>query len=81
MTLEAGAPVAAGLRELIGHRCRCVFSLPINEWPFEGYPAFVYVDEVDLPLIKLRTYGAPRWVNAELIKTIEIVDNYPKEKL
>lgn len=64
----------AGLRELVGHRCRCVFTLPISEWPFEGYPAWVHVDAVDLPLIKLRSYGTPRWVNAECILIIERSD-------
>lgn len=73
-------PAGAGLRELIGHRCRCVFNLPSSDWPFEGYPAWVYVDDVDLPLIKLRSYGDPRWVSAATIQTIEITDAYQGEK-
>lgn len=67
-------PTGVGLRELIGHRCCCVFNLPSSDWPFKGYPAWVYVDDVDLPLLKLRSYGAPRWVSAACILTIEITD-------
>lgn len=65
-----------GLHELVGHRCRCEFNLPYGEWPFEGYPAWVLVLDVDLPLVKLTSahYDGGRhvWVLATLIKTIEV---------
>lgn len=65
----------SGLRELVGHRCRCVFNLPDSEWPFPGYPAWVRVLDVDLPLVKLGSAhydGRHVWVLAMLIKTIEV---------
>lgn len=65
-----------GLRELIGRSCRCVFNLPDSEWPFPGYPAWVRVLDVDLPLVKLASshYDGGRhvWMLAALIKTIEV---------
>lgn len=63
------------MNELIGHECRCVFNLPPNEWPIEGYPAFVIVDAVDMPMVKMRSKfsGVPMWVNAATIKTIRSV--------
>ena len=63
------------MRELIGKECRAVFNLPHNEWPIEGYPAWVIVDAVDMPMVKMRSRfsGSPLWVNAATLKTIQVV--------
>lgn len=65
------------MKELIGQQCRCVFNLPINEWPFDGHPAWVDVVDVDLPMVCMKSSfaGKPVWVNAAIIKTIEPTSN------
>lgn len=65
---------SAEMKNLIGKKCRCVFSLLPRDWPFEGYPAWVIVDEVDMPMVLMRSaHGGTvgRWVNAGIIETIE----------
>lgn len=61
------------MKELIGYECCCVFNLPATEWPISGYPAWVVVDAVDMPMIKMRSQfgGKPMWLHVGLIKTIE----------
>jgi hypothetical protein len=61
------------MQELIGKECQCVFNLPASDWPISGYPAWVIVDAVEMPMIKMRsTYaGKPIWVNASIIKSIQ----------
>jgi hypothetical protein len=65
--------VTTGLKELIGHRCRCEFSVRDVEWPIAGFPAWVIVDDVDMPMIKMRSAfsGSPMWLHVDLIKRIE----------
>ena len=62
------------LNELVGHRCRVVFDLPANQWPFPGYPAWCYVLAVDGPMIKLgySMSGGGKWVTQRCIMTIEL---------
>jgi len=62
------------LRELIGKECAVVFNLEPQDWPFPGYPAWLVVEDVDLPLVKMcyRCGSGAQWVNASLIKTIEV---------
>jgi hypothetical protein len=65
--------MSTGICELIGEECKCIFSLPANEWPIEGYPAWVVVQGVDMPMINMRSKfgGQPIWINVNIIKTIE----------
>ncbi len=65
------------MKALIGRECCCIFNLPGTEWPIEGYPAWVIVVDVDMPMIcmKSKWAGRPIWVNASIIKTIS--DNDP----
>lgn len=60
------------MTELIGKRCACVFALPPHEWPIPGYPAWVRVLDVDMPMVKLSgsAGGAATWVSATLIASI-----------
>jgi hypothetical protein len=60
------------MEELIGKKCICDFNLPPIKWPISGYPAFVVVDAVAMPMIKMRSIhaGDPIWVNAAIIETI-----------
>ncbi len=64
------------MKDLIGMECNCVFALPANEWPIEGYPAWVQVLAVDMPMVKLcgvyQEHHA-QWVNCSTIKTIRAV--------
>ncbi len=63
------------MKELIDHECCCVFNLNPHDWPIAGYPAWVIVDDVDMPMIKMRSRGgSPMWVNAAIIKTIRRSD-------
>ncbi len=66
-----------GLKELIGCQCRAEFNLPPSEWPVSGWPAWILVEDVDMPLIKIKSRWEKTslWVNATLFKTIESVDN------
>lgn len=60
------------MKELIGWECCCVFNLPHTDWPIAGYPAWVVVDAVDMPMVKMRSRfgGNPMWLHTSLIKTI-----------
>lgn len=60
------------MKELIGYECSCVFSLPFNDWPIEGYPAWVKVVAVDMPMICLQSIhaGKPIWMHCSIIQTI-----------
>ena len=64
------------MNELIGKKCRCVFNLPAMEWPIEGYPAWIVVVAVDMPMVCMKSAfaGKPIWINSAIIKTIEVVD-------
>ncbi len=64
------------MKELIGKECIAIFNLPANEWPIEGYPAWVKVLDVNMPMIKMASRFSERsmWVNANIIKTIELSD-------
>jgi hypothetical protein len=76
---EAVPPTGAfGVKELIGQRCACVFDLPHTEWPISGYPAWVVVVAVDMPMVCLKSdFGhTPIWVNAATIKTISARGNH-----
>ena len=52
-----------------------VFDAGPSDWPFPGYPAWVVIEAVDMPLVKMgwRGGGGSQWVNANLIKTISVV--------
>jgi hypothetical protein len=54
------------MKELVGMRCELVFNLPALEWPIPGYPAWVDVEAVDMPMVKLNGL----WVNVSTFKTI-----------
>lgn len=58
--------------ELIGKECGCEFADEFSKWPVPGTPAWVIVDAVALPLVKMRSKwaGEPFWINAERIKRI-----------
>jgi hypothetical protein len=60
------------MQSLIGKRCECTFSVEYREWPIAGSPAFVVVEAVDMPMIKmLGDFDEyPIWVSASIIKTI-----------
>jgi hypothetical protein len=61
---------------LVGQVCSVVFNLPSGEWPISGYPAWVVIDTVEMPLIEMHSIhaGKPIWVNASDIKTIVPAD-------
>jgi hypothetical protein len=64
------------MRELEGYVCRAdFFGDHATGWPFPGFPAWVVVLEVDMPMVKMRGYhgDGAKWVNAALIKTISAV--------
>lgn len=58
------------MNELIGQRCQIIFSLPPQDWPIPGYPAFADVTAVDMPMIKFRSYG---WINCAVIQQIKAI--------
>lgn len=62
------------LNDLIGRRCAVVFDLPDTEWPVPGYPAFVIIESVEMPLIEMRSIHAGKqiWINARFIKQIRL---------
>lgn len=62
-----------GMHELVGRRCTCDFALAHTDWPIPGYPAFVIVEAVDMPMVKMRSIhaGKPIWVNVSAIRTIK----------
>lgn len=63
------------MNELVGKDCCVIFSDKHTDWPFPGYPAWVTVLAVDMPMVKLAPrhsggYGA-KWINAARIAEIE----------
>lgn len=66
------APVSMGLSELIGRRMRCEFTLPEASWPIRGWPAWVIIEAVDMPMVKMRSAhaGESMWVNASIIQRL-----------
>lgn len=60
------------MNELVGAECTVEFDLPHTAWPIEGFPAWVNVLAVDMPMVKMASIhaGQPIWVNAKIIKTI-----------
>lgn len=58
------------MKELVGKQAVIIFNLPSSEWPIEGCPAWVNIDAVDMPMIKITAYGRSVWINANIIKTI-----------
>ena len=64
--------MSMGMRRLVGKTCQVVFSLPSSEWPFSGYPAWVVIIDVDMPMVLMSCYhaGNDKWVNAADIKMI-----------
>lgn len=68
------------VKDLIGKECTCVFNIPPEDWPIEGYPAWVIVDDVDMPMVCMRSKfsGPSIWVNASIIKTIRATDRTTK---
>lgn len=58
--------------DLRGYVCAVVFDMPLNEWPFSGSPAWVFVVDSDGGMLKLkcRHGGDSVWVSTSLIKTI-----------
>lgn len=81
---EIGAPppcpvhagTGLGLRELVGKECICVFNLPTNDWPFPGWPAQVWVYDVDASMVKMGPrYDNTRyslWVSTAMISWIRL---------
>lgn len=67
----------SGFPELVGKKCQVEFDLPDNKWPISGFPAWVYIDAVDMPMVKVRSAhgGKPLWVNVNILKTIEVADS------
>lgn len=62
------------VRDLGEHVCVCVFDLPASEWPIPGSPAWVYVLDADMGMIKLQpTHSLDSvWVNTSIIKTLRV---------
>ena len=60
------------LKKWVGKKCSVQFDLPHTEWPIPGFPAHVFIDGVEMPLIKMRSIhaGEPMWINAKFIKSI-----------
>ena len=69
------------MNELIGKTCICIFSLPPEKWPIAGYPAFVVVESVDMPMLKMRSFhtGESIWINAMFIESIKETRLKPQE--
>jgi hypothetical protein len=68
------------MNELIGKVCWCDFDLPSHDWPMPGFPAYVVVQGVDMPMVKLcsRWGGQAVWVNASIIKKISAMPDQPE---
>lgn len=66
-----------GLYTLVGKDCVCEFDLEFHEWPIPGYPAFVHVVDVVLPMVKMRPmYGGQEiWINWYHVKTLKELHN------
>lgn len=58
--------------DLRGKVCDCVFALPIQQWPFPGWPARVVVEDAEMGMVKMRSPHSDDcvWVSAAIIKTI-----------
>jgi hypothetical protein len=72
----------ADMRDLIGKECACTFIEPYESWPFSGWPAWVVVTDVALPMVRMHSifggevHGNPQWVSTHIIKTIRAVGKY-----
>ena len=67
------------LSELAGSTCRVVFDIPDGSWPFQGYPAFVFVVAVDMPMVKMKSSVSTDdcdsvWINVKFIKEISFFE-------
>ena len=72
MLINAKRSAENDIDKLIGKSCGCEFDMPAMEWPVPGYPAWIVVLSVDMPMIEMRSqfWGAPFWVNASKIKRV-----------
>ena len=64
--------------ELIGRDdVRCVFNLDPCKWPIPGYPAWIVIEAVDMPLMLIRSKWSREkiWINASIIETISYQQN------
>lgn len=66
----------SSMEKLIGKKCRCEFDLPHTQWPIEGFPAWVVVISVSMPLVEMKSAfgGLPMWINASKIARILAVE-------
>ena len=59
--------------EMVGKRCGCYFTLDPTRWPFPGFPAWLVVLAVDMPMVKMAPdFNGERavWINASTIEKI-----------
>jgi len=60
------------MENLIGKKCSCEFDMPSAEWPVPGFPAWVEVLAVSMPMVEMRSQfsGSPFWINVSKIARI-----------
>lgn len=60
------------MRELIGFVSACEFRMDATKWPVAGFPAWVVVEDIDMPMVKMRNKfgGSSFWINAADIVSI-----------
>lgn len=65
------------MNELIGKICVAEFTPEPYHWPFAGWPAWVRVLAVDMPMVKMESKfgGGAKWINAAIIKTISATEH------
>ena len=58
--------------KLIGKECGCEFDMPPHSWPVPGYPAWVTVLAVAMPMVEMsgKFSNRPFWINASKIARI-----------
>lgn len=64
------------MNELVGRECRVNFTDDPVHWPFPGFPAWVQVLAVDMPMVKMANrYGdGALWINVARIADIQAVE-------
>lgn len=59
------------LGELKGKRCAVIFTLPFNDWPFAGTPAWLTLYDQDGCMVKIgHTEASALWLNTSIIQSI-----------
>jgi hypothetical protein len=68
-----------GIEKLVGKKCACDFDMPSHTWPVPGYPAWVVVLAVSMPMIEMQcAWGSrpPFWINASKIAQFHSIQDH-----